>query len=579
MPRYPEDMGSSVPEFADTPDLGLLISRILQHLDERLLAFQLLSSKNEYLQASQTFPDVAMEYFCVLSKNPPSSHQWLWLLVVTRLAQISTRLIQQRKQLSPFMDIHISSAAAILGLLVQQVARHCEMLLEALDMSFIISNETARSSFLAAVKVSVGLCMPEQTYLKHGSLVVSVVLAISRYSVEFSPENDVHFQEFKVSLLPVLVEIAKAAFLSGVPSAVLPLVFPDENSSSALVSETFLPSIILDPRVTLPLITNYYRYYAFCLVTSASEGNQIDDVLAKKADLFLRVLLGLPHLQLVNYMAETASVDGASAVGETMMVSGVEREEISFFFLLNYLLRIRSLASFVDPDAYFIKERRFFIASFNKRCGAELDFSASASLSRTGSVVSMTRVPDLTSVNYPLASVTLSSILSDGSYKEKVRLVADFFNLTSETGGAGSVRRLIQNFDMSGMHHRTNHFSLSSHDVVHIFNRIDSQQYPGKVAYVKALDMIVRLLQLVSLKHFHLTFAHSLRPAEFLSLYFKTNYLLRDILLVKDLLLLEDNDVLRISYRPVSSEADFISRQLCILENTRLLKSDVQKLI
>ncbi|MEX5618492.1 hypothetical protein ABFV55_27855, partial [Pseudomonas syringae] len=72
-------------------------------------------------------------------------------------------------------------------------------------------------------------------------------------------------------------------------------------------------------------------------MASAIEGNQIDDTLSNKADVFLKVLLSLPHILLSNYIADTANGNIVAALIESKMVSEVEREEISFFFLLNYL--------------------------------------------------------------------------------------------------------------------------------------------------------------------------------------------------------------------------------------------------
>ena len=565
--------GPSLAEFHDDNDHKLLMAQIDAHLSEHLAPYALISGKAELYHALQQFSDTAMEYFCILAKTGIEGHHWLWLNVLYRLAGVSNRLVDEKNSLSLDTDMNLTSSSAYLTPLIQQVARHCEMFFEAVDVAILAREKEARGLFLKCVNESLSLSMPEQIHLKHGSLVVSTVQAISRLYADLSAryaEDDILLHVGKVEMLPTLVNIGKTAFLSGAPSAVVPLVLATENPP---VSESFLPELVLDPSVTLPLITDYYRYYAFCLVTSVVEGATIDERAANKADTFFKVLLNLPHLHLSNYMADTSSELASS---ETKLVSSSEREEMAFFYLINYLLRMRKLADFVEPEKYFIHERRFFVASFNRRCGAELDFSVSASLSRTGSVVSMTRAAE-TAIGL-LPHVTLSSILSEGTYKEKVRLVAEFMNLTSETGGAGSIARLVKSFDMSGLHHRTNHFTQGSHDILHIYNRIDPQQFPGKALYVKAVDMIVRLLQLVTLKHFLPVFSRSLQPAQFLTNLFGTNYLLRDVLLVKDLLYVDEEDVLQISYR-ASSEADRLSKQFQLLRTTRLLSNDVQKMI
>ncbi|GEQ67761.1 hypothetical protein JCM33374_g1426 [Metschnikowia sp. JCM 33374] len=586
MARASSEPYQEMPEFYDHPDVPQLISHIRLHLNERLSPYDVISTRNDYVRAAQTFPDIAMEYFCILAKTGLAGHSWLWLSVLTRLAHICTKLAQQRKLHSAASDVHVASAAALYLPVFHQVARNCEIFFDSADLRVFFNNTECGglSRFLKCVNASLGLCVPDKTHLKHGSIVPSVVSALTRgFSLMCAHESTrvSSEHEFKVTVFPTLVETAKTAFHTGSPQAILPLLFPNDPGSTVPLPDSFLSSIVPDPRITLPLITDYYRYFAFCLVTCVTEGSVIDEGTTNKADIFLKVLINLPHLHLSNYMAEALASGEMGLSTPPRLVPGVEREEMSFFYLLNCLLRIRSLSDYVDPGYLFKRERRFFITSFNKRCGAELDFSASASSSRAGSVASVTRGGDSMNRSYGTTSahVTLSSILSEGSYKEKVRLVAEFFNLAGESAGAGSIKRLVETFDISSLHHRTNHFRSSSHDVSQIFNRIDPQQYPGKIAYVKALDMVVRLLQLVSLKCLNPSFGKSVHPADLLAKLFKTNYSVRDIISVKDLLDIDVNDQLHIRYRSSASEADLLAKQFHLLETTRSLRNDVQKLI
>ncbi|KAF8004102.1 hypothetical protein HF325_001550 [Metschnikowia pulcherrima] len=257
--------GPSLAEFHDDNDHKLLMAQIDAHLNEHLAPYALISGKAELYHALQQFSDTAMEYFCILAKTGIQGHHWLWLNVLYRLAEVSNRLVHEKNSLSLDTDMNMVSSSAYLTPLIQQVARHCEMFFEAVDVAFLAREKEARGLFLKCVNESLSLSMPEQIHLKHGSLV---------------------------------------RFRSGAPSAVLPLVLATENPP---VSESFLPELVLDPSVTLPLITDYYRYYAFCLVTSVVEGATIDERAANKADTFLKVLLNLPHLHLSNYMADMSS--------------------------------------------------------------------------------------------------------------------------------------------------------------------------------------------------------------------------------------------------------------------------------
>ncbi|OBA21565.1 hypothetical protein METBIDRAFT_83143 [Metschnikowia bicuspidata var. bicuspidata NRRL YB-4993] len=564
--------------FGDDQDRQRLDALIQQHLDQRLGPYLLLPDKAAYIQAAHTLPDTATEYFCILAKAALPGHHWLWLHVIARLAQISNALLHQRQLLAATLDIHVTGATAFLAPVWQQVARHAETLFDAADAAFLLADSRAQALFCACVDAAMRLCAADQAPLKHGLLVASAGRAVARYFAAGQAQPQTDLYRLKLGLVAPLVALAQAAVVTGVPRAVLPLMFPAAPAEPA-VSETALPHVVLDPAVSLGLITDYYRYFAFCLVTSVVEAAAIDDVLTSKADVFLRVLLALPHLHLSNYMTDAVGVGAAPQSTQPRVVSPAAREEIAFFYLLNCLLRLRSLPQFAAPPQTFTSERRFFVASFNKRCGAELDFSASASLSRTGSVVSMTRMADPSPLHVPPAHVMLSCVLTEGTYKEKVRLVAEFISLAGDPPAAGSVKCLVETFDMSALHQRTNNFAMGAHDVLRLVHRIDPQQYPGKVLYVKAIDMVVRLLQLVALKHFIPVFNCSLSPAELLARLFKTNYLLRDVLLVKDLLCCDSNELLSVQHRGPLSEHDLLSAQFRLLETTRMLKNDVQKLI
>lgn len=267
-------------------------------------------------------------------------------------------------------------------------------------------------------------------------------------------------------------------------------------------------------------LINFLRYTSFNLVVLSLE-NQITDSYNQQANLYFKILLNLPNLNLGLY--ENVSKKDESYPDfvprqdnhEESIINLNERQEISMMFLLNHLLKLTDLRQLVEPSSYFKKELNFLLQSLTSSLSKEIHKSASQSKhSSTASFADLRmielqkRLQNLQSEKRQKNMKSISSIIIYGSYKEKHNLVIHFFEN-------------FKNFSLKGLNKMS-------------FPTLDTNL--GKLAFIMGIDAIIRLVNLLTLKFYVGSIGLNGFPIASLSGLLETERQIQDILKVKNIL-------------------------------------------
>lgn len=533
--------------------------------------FRRLQDRQDFIAASHKL-DSLQELFILLAKTNVNHKPWNWLTILSGLMELSSQIASHLKNHRGKFDTQLTLATALYNKSLALVMKFLESFyrnitietLEGIDFGLFISFtlESANYAFLINGIVNTN------------ALVQNLSLCCSKYLLKSLEEAGSDLEpEARLEIVRLMIGISKAALYGGCPSAILPLVF----SQPACLSETFIIPIVGNECFSIELLIDYFRYGAYCLVSTVAEHDKIEDSFTKKADIFLKVLLNLPNLQLTNYLEK----EGEMLVSLfSKYVTLTEREELSFFYLINFLMKSRSLEDLTDSEKNYVAELTFFVNAFNRHTAYELDQLASVPLSRNGSYVSVPKAaePSTQALNVETFA-TMSSILHDGSYKERLKLVVDFFKQFMINSLRRSFSGLSRGFDLSTLHLNQDAPQLfsSNNELLSLINRIDSEKFPGKFLYLKAVDKIVRLVQLLSLKFFLCTAGLAQSPQEILGQYIVSRYSLDQILLVKDILATDGTILITRSTDENAADSD-IQHQIELVKRTRALESSFQRL-
>lgn len=569
---------------SECTDLIQLQGEINKYLHAKLGEYTKNDSSRQYGDIATELPDRICEVLVLLYKLDVNSHQILWLHCVLRLARVAAVFVgmdQNPELLANAREFHAKMAVQPR---IQDVFGAISKFLSNWDMASLhAENEKIRwyerLEFLLLTQELSDLIIMGQLIVADAE--DTVLLAEKLAALLAAERDETHEQEsgnLQEEVFPVLVNVAHAAFVSGQPEAVVPLVF--ENK---LVDESTATDLLRNLDVHLFQIMDFYRYFGYCFATLAASGPVINQKCTDYADVFFRVLLKLPNLQLSNYHYQDKGM-GLSSRTSLQYFSSSDREELSFFFLLNSHLRYTSLAQYIRLDELVRQETRYFTPLLHSRVSKELELSASSSQSYSNSTVSMAALEQR--VLQPpskesLRSKTLSSIMFDGTYKEQVSLMLEFFEagwfLNKHGENRKPVVKLVGLFNMSGTPSgSTITTKMANDDILHYVRNIDTETYPGKALFVQAIDKAVRLLELLTVSHFSDSVGLLKNPDELISTIYGTGHTFQDIQ-VKQLAKLDSGGVSRI---PIDSpEDDQIALQMEILRRSRALEKCTQKLV
>lgn len=553
-----------------------LLIALQSRLKHTLAPFCNLQNRNDFIAASQKFSDVLHGFFVLLAKTDVNVHPDIWTSVLTSFIECSVHISVQHNQFKKSLDVQCSHAVSLYKENLLQIVKYLESFYRVFhpnpDCKNIYDDFILLSTDTTTYIIECVGMLPLQALAK------GLGASLLRFLSSSSTVHNEYVNNRRLEIVSLVTQTSKAALYSGCPSAVLPLVF----SPAGYISDSFVLPLIGHDDFSINMIIDHFKYAGYCLVSCVAEQDAVNDELTRKADMYFRILLNLPNLQLTNYNLELQNYGDLLSLLSTRYVSFLEREELAFFYVLNRLLMFRSLETFASADKYFETELKFFIDSFNFRVGSELDQLVSVPLSRNGSYVSVPKAGEPIPDSGVETNLTLSSILTDGSYKERLKLVVSFFRHFSTVGKQrlSGLRRFVNSYDLSQLHTHQDHTQLesASNEILGLVSRMDFTKFPGKQLYLKAIDKIVRLVQLLSLKFYVTTAGISQLPMITLKQAFISDYTLEQILLVKPLLSYEKDELSVTGRREMSDDERYL-HQLKLFEKTKALENSLQRLL
>lgn len=558
---------------ADAGDIATLISEIQNHTQRRI-ENRPIQRKSDFIQAAQAYPDLVCEFLVLLRKQDPQRHQYLWLFILTRLASATTSFYDQNENIKS--DQLIKAALTAIHPSVQIVWDCLVRFMKVVDLNRLLNVENSalrrriRKEFLNLLDNALEfVATGPEVMLGTDALSLISRLLESYFSIVVLKDTS---RSFEAESFETIVAFLKAAFFCGQPETILPLVCPD--SGQPVLTELYACEVMAQHSISFSHVMDYYRYAGYCLVTAATLGPSINEKYADLADIFLKVLLNMPNVNVSNYQASVDQSDALTRViSRKHHITPKEREELSFYFGLNYLLRMRDLSTLLHPDTYYRQEIRFFLNAFINRASSELDQLATQSYSN--SVVNMQRLEQQAVAVTTQYSRTLSSILYDGTYKEKVQLVINFFELQLSRY---SVVDFVQKFNFSEVEQDAPFdVSFRHSDLHHLVERIDPQ-FSGKLLYVQAINKVVRLCELLTITHLHSSAGLCTDADAVLARLFHTTYTFAEVAEVKNLMAIENGKLVR-KYYEVGSDEDRIKHQFAMLETTQDIDAFVLRMI
>lgn len=392
----------------------------------------------------------------------------------------------------------------------------------------------------------------EHTPLVENTSLQSVTLFLQQL---YRSNND----ELAKTIFPSLVDLIKVAYWADDFSLV------EELLNLGVVSATTPLEMIHTSKMDYIVLVDFYRYTGFLLVSQSlksrpekdlgrlsklsvdsNHGSALDlqpqtenHINSSSAVPYFKVLLRLPNLNISLWTPQEGKKLSSGSLGGTEVSSsssgpleplledkvashsvpaGVmkqhqpyhqsllsleDRQEISLLYVISYLQNLKSLRGLVHPEKIFRQELDFLTKTLTSSMSADIHRSVSVS----SSSVSLTQMERDASASVNLAALTssgnenltsvpikyrsISSILYHGTYKEKLHMVMQLLAQLS-LPGVSSIRQIVSQFTPG---------VSSDSDFSRLAATIDPTKYPGKIAFVRAVEDTSLLLQSLAIKH------------------------------------------------------------------------------
>lgn len=570
-------MDISIPE--TTANAEQLQQRIHDYIHQQFSRAPHGRNKDTYFAIVETFPELVFDTLATLRKNPIDQHHSLWLLLIKALLVHTRSLAKLHELLSPLAgsDPMFAERTNSVQPRIHDVIDCVVHLLKNGSIDYVLDQKPyeccLRETFIDTAEVLFAI-VSKYPDLAQGNQLMT--LSSRWMEAFFNNINTFKYSSWEAKVLaqersfPMLVLFIKASFFTGSSDVLKPLLASDPGHQP-LISELYPCNLIAQTLVLYSDIVDFYRYCAFSMTLVAAgtaECSAIDDRFSDLAHIFYVVLLDLPSLNLSNYrpVTELPGLMDLQEVlalmrGSNQHIKAEERDEISFFYVLNCLLSLRTIQDFVHPQQRFLHEATHFVESFGKRIASDLDVLASSNQSYSSSVLSMLSLEQRSLAPVPQpSSRVLSSILIDGTYKEKLHLVKFFFS--GVIAQDGSIANLAKLFNFKGVVEGSNfQLSIKHQELCHITSHIDSRASPGKSLYVSSIEKIIRLLHLLAIDHLHCSGGLERSADATIAAVFHTTYTINDILLVKKILRVGPNGkVERITERTADGDDDVLDQ-------------------
>lgn len=261
---------------------------------------------------------------------------------------------------------------------------------------------------------------------------------------------------FHLGIFPILSECIKVAYHIDEPHVIIPLI------QANIISPTSPLKLVENCILELDVLVDYYRYTSFAMLALSLENSHIDTDYNDLADIYFKILLKFPSLNLrlwnnldsakspiANFGFKLNSEGGMdddssllqpviedddedsvppnSHVGGYNDITGIpaaagktslsqetrhltmeDRQEVSLLYLLNYLLKLKNFKNLIFPENLFTNELQFLVTTLSTTISVDIHKSVSIS---SGSV-SMSQLYQKEQERERKISVSTSSITS-----------------------------------------------------------------------------------------------------------------------------------------------------------------------
>lgn len=389
--------------------IDLITPKKLSNLSIKTTADDLQSNIEGY----QEFLSNANTLF---GERPLADYQYLWLETIYRLTFTLVKLKKSFSQLylhaQPYEIESIGPKAIVLNAKLMQATEElsilmCEFFNNALSIVVAFENR---------VQSLIGQCL-------------KLLLLEEMEDDRFDHISNAVLQQIQVYLInhkvgiEILIRFSETVYKLGKSPLILPLLqeFDPELPMNLIASNA----------INLVDVMNFYRYVSFNLVSLSVN----DKKYAKLAEIYFRILLAFPNLNLKLYVKDEDEKGMFRDKRDEFIINLLERQELSLMYVLNYLLAVGSLRKLLESSQLYQKELSFLVNSVSLSLSKDIDKLASQTTSTRSSMVSIPQYnmeierkleieKKLASSKYKYSS--LSSVIFNGSYKEKLRLVVNF---------------------------------------------------------------------------------------------------------------------------------------------------------
>lgn len=436
-------------------------------------------SKSEYITKVDAFQEIMFNISALLQRNSHATAIWIELLALVSehllaYKQFYRSLVLVKKQEWNTLPVEnrIAITYSMYGRLVAV---------------YLAQNETPHTAQFQRLVCNT-LSLSEVSYIGEiqyfnntETLVSQCASKVAGLESHITPANYVR----------MLTYILRAAYVSGHSSHALELI----RKASPLEAV----ALIRDSSIEYAMVTDFLKYAAFNLVAVSVMDTHIDDSYNLRADLFFRVLLNLPNFKLLvfqkyNFGGQpselSAWTDPAPAMDPSFIADDplVRRQEISLMYVLNYLLSLTDIAQLVDPDGYYEPELTFLSQSLRWRNSKDIMTASRSGSTHSEALLYMEHNEDPAAApiavgNHP----SLSSMILHGTYSQINTMVCQFLRCLRKP--RLNIPDVLKSYILSG-----------DSELQHNASLIDPEKFPGKIAYAHAVDKIVRLVHVLSVR-------------------------------------------------------------------------------
>lgn len=343
--------------------IDLITPKKLSNLSIKTTADDLQSNIEGY----QEFLSNANTLF---GERPLADYQYLWLETIYRLTFTLVKLKKSFSQLylhaQPYEIESIGPKAIVLNAKLMQATEElsilmCEFFNNALSIVVAFENR---------VQSLIGQCL-------------KLLLLEEMEDDRFDHISNAVLQQIQVYLInhkvgiEILIRFSETVYKLGKSPLILPLLqeFDPELPMNLIASNA----------INLVDVMNFYRYVSFNLVSLSVN----DKKYAKLAEIYFRILLAFPNLNLKLYVKDEDEKGMFRDKRDEFIINLLERQELSLMYVLNYLLAVGSLRKLLESSQLYQKELSFLVNSVSLSLSKDIDKLASQTTSTRSSMVSI----------------------------------------------------------------------------------------------------------------------------------------------------------------------------------------------